>query len=171
MRDADAYRRKVIDGPLTVSDADGKELLRIVFQQGRRQGPVTVLDASGRFVLAAQFDRDVRDGYCVYCKDGAPWLVQEYADGTLGDQHLIKQGGAFHTVKAGQSLPTLNEVLCGIATGRNGTACSRRSKKASSAGPRKSTAFSGNPATTAPTSTHSTKRSATPRRPSKRCAG
>ncbi len=103
--------RKVIDGPLTVADKEGREVLKIVFDQGRRHGSMMALDGEGRCVLAAQFQRDQRHGYCAYFRDGAPWLIQEYAEGKLGAQHLVKQGAVFHTLEPGQSLETVNAVL------------------------------------------------------------
>ena len=86
-------------------------MLRWNFLQGRRQGAMCAFASDGGCVLAAEFQRNDRHGYCVYFKDGAPWLVQEYADGQLGAQHLVKEGAVFYTVPPGKSVETIETVL------------------------------------------------------------
>jgi hypothetical protein len=93
---------------------DGKELLHEGFFQGRRQGPLVISDEAGQPVWAAQFDRDVREGYALYFKNGAPWLIEEYAEGRLGAQHLVKESAVFLTLPPNQPHPareTVNTLL------------------------------------------------------------
>lgn len=103
--------RKTLDGPVSIHDKEGREILRWNFLQGRRHGSMAAFGADGSCVLAAQFQRNERHGYCLYFKRGAPWLVQEYQDGELGAQHLVKQGAVFYTIAAGKSLETVDAIL------------------------------------------------------------
>ncbi|MBW3599938.1 MAG: serine protease [Planctomycetes bacterium] len=103
--------RKELNGPLTIYDKQGSAILRWNFLHGRRDGAMAAYASNGACVLAAQFQRNDRHGYCAYFKEGAPWLVQEYQDGKLGEQHLVKQGAVFHTIAPGKTLDTVETVL------------------------------------------------------------
>jgi hypothetical protein len=102
--------RKTLDGPLAVYYPNGKELLHADFFQGRRQGSLTVNDAEGRPILAVQFDRDLRNGSAAYFKNGAPWLIEEYADDQLVAQHLVKEGTGYRTLLPDQPHPARETV-------------------------------------------------------------
>jgi hypothetical protein len=104
-----------LDGPSAILHENGSLKMLIYAPGGQRQGACRVWDEDRQMLLYSKYKDDKKHGITCLFKDGAPWLVQEWAHGALQNQTLVaKKGSGYVAVEDEYELAAAKKRLSAV---------------------------------------------------------
>jgi antitoxin component YwqK of YwqJK toxin-antitoxin module len=104
-----------LDGASAILHENGNLKMLMYVPGGQRQGACRVWDENRQMVLYAKYKDDKKHGVTCLFKDGAPWFVQEWDQGTLQSETLVaKKGSDYVAVEDEKQLADAQKKLSAV---------------------------------------------------------